>query len=480
MALTKWLPRTMTGLVTVGCLLACVPLVMALLWAGGELNQFKVRTERIASEGLKVSQLGGQLQDLLKSTERSLRQFAIVQDRGLLPVVNGYLSDASQTLLLLESLDTRHDLAAGLSSSRRSLQLLMDAWQSSLSDNQIQLVITAAEAMRAATQALVDLGRQHTIDDLKTLRADAETAQRAIAISIGALLPLTALLAYGFSVAITRPLRKMNRGLADLGYGRYKRPIVITYPREMQLLGRRLDWLRERLSELELNKDRFLRHVSHELKTPLASLEEGCALLLEGRLGLLSRQQDEVARIVSEATQELGKLIDNLLTYAEWRQGEQQVERTWFDAARLIEEVCEAYQLSMQRKELRFVKQIEVAQCFGQRARLKTAVDNLVSNAIKYAPSQTGIEISLRNVDGHYQLAVRDHGPGVPETERNHIFEPFFRGTESQESNIRGTGVGLSIVMETVKAHGGTVDVENAQPGARFLMIWPGTPHESV
>ncbi|MGH8480917.1 MAG: ATP-binding protein, partial [Nevskiaceae bacterium] len=323
-----------------------------------------------------------------------------------------------------------------------------------------------ADTIAAAGRATID--RQ-----LEAIAQATGEARAVMLLSALALIPLTALLAFGFSVAVTRPLRKMSAGIAALGRGRFEQRIEIAYPREMQLLGERLDWLRRRSAALEAEKDRFLRHVSHELKTPLATLQEGSSLLREGSLGALTAQQREVAQILVEAAVELNALIGNLLSYAEWEQEERQPEMAWFETRSLIAEVLIAHRLPMARRNLAVELGVRSPRLFGQRSRLRVALDNLIGNAIKHAPEGSAIEVRAGARDGSCELCVRDHGRGVASRETGRIFEPFVRGTEAEESGVRGTGIGLSIVRETALAHDGTVEVEDAQPGARFRMVWP-------
>ena len=122
---------------------------------------------------------------------------------------------------------------------------------------------------------------------------------------------------------------------------------------------------------------------------------------------------------------------------------------------------------------LRVDLQLPPLSLYGQRSQLRLALDNLLTNAIKHAPPGSTIEIAASAPDHQCQLSVRDHGRGVSNEDKDSIFEPFVRGTEVEEQGIRGTGVGLSIVKEVALAHGGTVVVEDAEPGARFRLAWP-------
>lgn len=468
-----WLPRTMTGLVAAGCLLAALPLLAALLLSGAMLDRLTRHTETLVHEGVMIARLGAELHDQLRDLERHAAQFAALADPALLDVFVARQTAAEETLRRIAQLGERREA--------RELQVELaaaaDGWLQAARRGELQMdamgvfgtLTPRADAISASGRATID--RQ-----LEAIGETTDQAHTVMLLSALALIPLTAALTFGFSVAITRPFRVISNGIAALGRGRYEQRIEIRYPREMQLLGERLDWLRRRSAALEAEKDRFMRHVSHELKTPLSTLQEGSALMREGSLGPLTAQQKEVAEILVEAAVELGALIGNLLCYAEWKQEERKPEMGWFEARPLISEVLIAHRLPMSRRNLTVELGMRSARLFGQRSRLRVALDNLIGNAIKHAPEGSAIEVRVGARDGSCELCVRDHGRGVPAQEMGRIFEPFVRGTEAEESGVRGTGIGLSIVKETARAHDGTVAVENANPGARFRMVWPCPP----
>jgi two-component system, NtrC family, sensor histidine kinase GlrK len=472
----------MTGLVAAGCLLAATPLLAALLLAGGVLDRLTRHTEALVQEGVMIARLGAELHDQLQDLQRNAEQFLVLGDPALLDVFDDRRRVAAETLRRIAD----YGAAGSAEQLHGELDIAADRWLQSarngtLQDDQALQAEAYGMFRRLAPQAgAISASGRATIDrQLEAISQATTQAHMVMLLSALALIPLTALLTYGFSVSVTRPFRVLSDGITALGRGRFEQRIEIAYPREMQLLGERLDWLRRRSAALEEEKDRFLRHVSHELKTPLATLQEGSALLREGSLGAMTNQQREVAEILVEAAVELGGLIGNLLAYAEWRQEERRPDMNWFETRPLISEVLIAHRLPMARRNLTVELGMRSPRLFGQRSRLRVALDNLIGNAIKHAPEGSAIEVRAGAKDGSCELCVRDHGRGVPSQEMGRIFEPFVRGDEAEESGVRGTGIGLSIVRETARAHDGTVEVENANPGARFRMVWPcpaGTP----
>jgi len=464
----------MTGLVAAGCLLAAIPLLAALLLAGAALGRLTTHTEALVREGVLSTRLGTELRDQLQDLERNAEQYAVLGDPALLDVFADRRRAAEDTLRAIGKVGG-HEVA-----QRLQLELAENAerWLAEIEHGATPVPNAAGAFGALATQAdAISAAGRATIDRQLEAVAHATTAAHTVMLlSALMLIPLTALLAFGFSVAVTRPLRLMSQGIAALGRGRYEQRIEIAYPREMQLLGERLDWLRRRSAALEDEKERFLRHVSHELKTPLSTLQEGSSLLRDRSLGTLTPQQSEVAHILGEAAAELGTLIGNLLSYAEWKQEERKPEMAWFESRALIAEVLIAHRLPMARRGLTVELAVRSPRLFGQRSRLRVALDNLIGNAIKHAPYGSVIEVRAGVREGSCELCVRDHGRGVPDQEQGRIFEPFVRGTEAEESSVRGTGIGLSIVRETARAHEGTVEVKDANPGALFRMVWPCPP----
>ncbi|HUS23337.1 MAG TPA: HAMP domain-containing sensor histidine kinase [Candidatus Binatia bacterium] len=476
---SAWLPKTMVGMVAAGCLLAGMPLLVTVVLASVQLERLTGHSHQLMDDGLTVVRLGAQLHDNVIDLERNARQYAVLADPELLKVFNNRLEAIEITLRQIEEHDFRAAFVGELARARDGLTDAVRSWNLALqSHGSLDDAIDKIHSLTAQSDVIIASGRAAIDAESSQLRRASLASRRLIFVAAMAVIPLTALLAWAFSLAVTRPLRRLAAAIGALGHSQYEKPIVIRQPAEMQVLGERLDWLRRRLAQLEADKDAFLRHVSHELKTPLASLREGAVLLHDGSLGPLAPQQQEVAQILAESARELGQQIDNLLTYAEWREERRHAEAAWFDTRPLVEEVLHAQRLPMARRHLRTELDLAAPRLFGQRARLRVALDNLIGNALKHAPAGSAIRVAARqDATGGFELAVRDYGRGVAASDKQRIFEPFVRGTEAEEFSVRGTGVGLSIVMEAAMAHDGSIEVEDACPGARFVLRWPGASH---
>lgn len=466
---------SMPALVAVGCLIVALPLLASTLFSLLTLQQVSLGIRTVLEQEFTATQIGMRLRNQTIDLERSIRQYQVLKSPKLLPVVDNHWSQTDALITRLnglhrnnsqqtESLKLRHDFNQARQSWK--LEETNDAATQVTMVKRIQALEDVVESILESNSLQIDVQSKH-------LLASTKQARIRIILSAVGLLLLGSLLAWAFIRVVTTPLLQLMRAIVDLRRGNYQSPVVISFPSEFRRVGQRLDWLRQRLSKLEADKDQFLRQVSHEFKTPLASLREGTELLSGGAIGELRPSQAEVVEIMDESSRELESLIDNLLAYAEWRAERQFTQEQWFDARELLDEVLASHRLPMTKRKLTVKLQARAKSLFGRRTQLRVALDNLVTNAIKHAPVNSTIEFEVEDDAKQFVVTVRDWGCGVPDAEKDAIFKPFSRGVEIEEQGIRGTGVGLAIVLETIRAHGGSVSVEDAFPGARFRLVWP-------
>jgi two-component system, NtrC family, sensor histidine kinase GlrK len=319
-----------------------------------------------------------------------------------------------------------------------------------------------AEQVRLATEAR----NQVLMDELEAGRALlGRQILAAIAVAI--------VMALGFGVWLARPLKRLEQAVVSLGENRLDRPIDIRGPADVRLVGRRLEWLRLRLAELDSDKSRFLRHVSHELKTPLAALREGVSLLEEGVTGTLSDDQREVARILRQNTAVLQSQIEDLLRFNAAAFEARRLVRRKTELVALIKQLVAQQQLQWQARQLALHVDGPPLVAEVDADKLGTALGNLLSNAIRFSPVGATIHFSVTRVPGRACIDIVDQGPGVAAADRARVFEPFYRGERQPSDAVRGSGIGLSIVHEYITAHGGQIELLDDGPGAHFHIELP-------
>jgi two-component system, NtrC family, sensor histidine kinase GlrK len=277
-----------------------------------------------------------------------------------------------------------------------------------------------------------------------------------------------------FTLLLARPIRQLDRVIAELGRGTFSRPIRVNGPSDLEALGGQLEWLRLRLLDLAQEKNKFLRHMSHELKTPLANIREGTELLMDGSVGALADDQREVTAILRENGMKLQRLIENLLSFSAWQAKSTGLEVSEFRLRPLVKTVLESQQLTLVSQRVRLDVKVEDVLLAADRAKLRLILDNLLSNAIKFTPRGGTIHIHASAQRAQLTLEVADSGPGIPLEERSRIFEAFYQGRTPQGGHVKGTGIGLSVVIEFVHAHAGTIEIVDGEyTGAHFRIRLP-------
>jgi two-component system sensor histidine kinase GlrK len=306
------------------------------------------------------------------------------------------------------------------------------------------------------------------------MQSMAATAQRTVVLLSLAVIPGALMFSALFIALISRPIRQLDLAIHRLGTGEFTAPVHLTGPQDLQALGQRLNWLRWRLLELEEEKHKFLRHVSHELKTPLTALREGMALVAEEGIGPLNQAQREVMDILQRNGQQLQKLIEDLLNFHL-----AQARNTAFEAKplrleQILNEVCAAHQLAMRAKALTLEHTWTAVAVFADAEKLRIAVDNVLSNAVKFSPHGGTITVTLIREGEVATVDILDHGPGISSYDKPRVFEAFYQGSVAPQGPVKGSGLGLSIAREYVMAHHGTIAIIDDVPhGAHFRITLP-------
>jgi two-component system sensor histidine kinase GlrK len=332
----------------------------------------------------------------------------------------------------------------------------------------------AASNLSAATGEQIETG-------LSRMQASTNDTQEYLFWQSAGLIFLTALLVAIFTFVLLRPIRQIDQAISQLGKGTFSKPINVRGPTDLVNLGRQLEWLRVRLLDLAQERNRFLRHMSHELKTPLASIREGTELLMDGAVGELDSAQREVATILRDNGIKLQQLIENLLSFSAWQARHAGLEISEFRLRQLVKTALETHQLTLLAQRVHLDLKVQDIELRADRAKLKLILDNLLSNALKYSPRGGTIFIHALSDKDVLVLNVADTGPGISKDERNAIFQAFYSGSAPVAGHLKGTGIGLSVVSEFVTAHGGSIEiVDGIYPGAHFRVRLPLAPSLEV
>lgn len=229
----------------------------------------------------------------------------------------------------------------------------------------------------------------------------------------------------------------------------------------------------------EVRRD-FVANISHELKTPI-----GAVSLLAEALESAANEPDEVKRFARRLSIEAGRLrriTHELIELSRLQSAEPLVAANRVDVDTVIAQALDRNRVAADKHGITLVSGGDAGtEVFGDETLLATAVHNLVANAIQYSPDTSRVGIGVSSTDGVVEIAVTDQGVGIPDAERDRVFERFFRVDAARSRNTGGTGLGLSIVKHVVQNHGGDVRVWSHQGiGSTFTIRLPEASHSST
>jgi len=222
-------------------------------------------------------------------------------------------------------------------------------------------------------------------------------------------------------------------------------------------------------------KSDFVANVSHELRTPLALIRLYAETLELGRLMAKDKYQ-EYFRIIREESERLTALINNILDFSRIEAGRKEYEFKETNLAELVHSTLESYRFQIQQNGFAFEENIsgDIPPVIVDREAIAGSLLNLLNNALKYSKDRKYIGVSLYRSNSRVNLEVQDRGIGIPKNEQEKIFEKFYRCGDALVHNIKGSGLGLSLVRHIARAHGGDVLVESApEKGSKFTIALP-------
>jgi two-component system, OmpR family, sensor histidine kinase CpxA len=283
------------------------------------------------------------------------------------------------------------------------------------------------------------------------------------------------LICYLLARYLTAPIVKLRAGVRQLASGDVKArvgPGIGCRSDELADLAHDFDAMADRIEALISAQQRLLGDISHELRSPLTRLNLSLAIARRNAGEAASGEHD---RIEAEAAR-INTLIDQLLMLTRLESGVEEVEDESIYLTQLVQEtVADAdFEAQNLNRAVRIVESDE-SLVTGSRLLLRSAVENVVRNAVRYTAEGTAVEITLRvedaGDDSTAVISVRDHGPGVPEESLDDLFRPFYRVTEARDRQSGGTGLGLAITERAVRLHGGAVKAVNAPGGGLLVEI---------
>jgi two-component system sensor histidine kinase CpxA len=284
--------------------------------------------------------------------------------------------------------------------------------------------------------------------------------QSNVLLPLGIIFLFLSLFSYGLFRYLASPLRKLSLAVERFGQGDLNARVDIHRNDEIGALGLRFNQMADRLQTLLAAERRLLEDVSHELRSPLARMQFALAAFpkTEATQTSIQRLRREIDR--------LGELVSYLLqvTRAEGDPGTLRQEEV--ELADFVQALADECAIEAEAKHCVLKTALESPLWLtADRELLRRAIENVLRNAIRYAPEQSEIVIELSRQEPYAHLTIRDQGPGVPDEMLTKIFQPFFRVDSSRSAATGGVGLGLAITQRAVALHKGKVEAINQRPG---------------
>ena len=470
-------PRSFLGLLLAGFTLVALPLIGALAYSAWHTERLAEQSGNAVFNAAQAARASRSLVNRIGSIERLAQQIAVTSDGELADDFARVHASFKQVAGELARLPLDEAQLVALNRTVEQEQALFDE----LTANPRPVLdprAVGAKAGQLAENAYQTLAISYLVADreVERLRANAEAVQQRLILLVIFSTALALSIALALTRFIVRPIAQLDASIRQLGSADFSRPIRVRGPADLQYLGERLDWLRRRLTELEAEKNRFLRNLSHELKTPLTALREGAELLNDQVAGPLAPAQRQVVAIMRDNSLKLQRMIEDLLDYQRALRAAASLDVEPVALQDVVREAAKAHQLAARAKHQRVALELEPVTLLADAEKLRSIVDNLLGNAVKFTPEGGTISVVAREQQGEATIEVIDSGPGVPSEERESIFDTFFRGRAKASGRVEGSGLGLAIAREYVEAHGGRIAVVAGGRGGHFRVTLPRKP----
>jgi two-component system sensor histidine kinase GlrK len=474
-------------LVFAGAMVYQLTLVRSLVSANRDLSSAKSRAAKLAFDGIRI----------LKEMEESFDKLEATEDEIYETKIESLRKRYADGLEALGSLGLSGEEAAHLSSLQVRWRTLpptreMSGGGESFADS-LRALRGETEGILAAVEASIDVQAEDSV-------TTGELADR-IALAVVAVALALSLLVVGLTVrSINEPLRRLIAGTRAVAEGEFDLELDATRGDEFSLLAADFNAMVSRLGELDEMKKDLLSHVSHELKTPLATLQETQRILLEEVPGPLNEGQRRLLELNLKSSERLSRLISKLLDLSRLEAGELAYDFAPREIGQLVGDAVTELEPRAREARVRLEARLPGApmelRCDGDR--LIQVVENLVENAIKFSPAEGVVQVRVRfaatpppslpgdslpsalygreDGAGAVLVTVSDSGPGVPDAEKKKVFEKFHQASQRRGGSVGGAGLGLAICRSIVEAHQGALWVtDNSPAGSTFWLLLPAS-----
>lgn len=455
--------------------LAFVPLSLVVILFLQTLDHELARGQQQSLLVQEVSQQFNKLNDNSASLERAIRQNWLLNNQELEQVIiNQWLQTEQGYQLLVQKLNKNADVAIW-----QQLLKQLSVVGNIIEETGANSAQQNSESLNQLNQLLLEAQRwlsQWQQQQITVSQQNIQALQLRFVRWLMLLIPLSIVSAAFFIWLMSRGLNRITEAISLLGQGRFQHKVEVQGSAELVALSKKLEWMRQQLAKLEQQKTTFLQHVTHELKTPLASIIEGTELLREEIAGPVNAQQQTVLTLLNQNSERLHNMIKSLLNYNAIKIKRDHCRQ--LDIQVLKQTIEQHFEQRLASKQQALTWQLEQNNpCYLDADLLEIILVQLVSNGLKFSPVQVNVTIVMTFAANSLLIAVIDGGPGVSDVEQERVFDAFYLGQQGKQNQVQGSGLGLTLVKECVEQLGGNINLTSpCQPnggGTRFDITLP-------
>lgn len=476
---------SLKSLIVLGFVIAVIPLFLAVMYAAFGMRETSILGRAINSEVFEQTKAIRLVLQKTGDVERKARLFVLLSDPTLRQPYEreSYESTRAsfkQALSTLLKLHVDNKIALLVNELSEKEDLIYQQIIGSTSENSLKLPVDEAfQGLRESSYSLSREFESHVDREFNELHRQSESLEQGLLFKGAILLAISFTFIAILLAILSRSMRQLDVSIRRLGSGELDEAIAVTGPSDLRYLGERLEWLRTHLLELEVSKQQFMRNVAREIELPLENIREGAQLLVNEADEQADSTQANIAQLLRNNVDKLKTVSEELLRYSQINAKPEMNRKGSVNMKVLLESVIEDFQPRLQAKTIGLKMLVRPVEISGIHEQLRGIIEQLLSNAVKYSPPNGEIRIMLRDSGTQMELEVEDEGPGIALEDREHVFEPFFRGKTSPfDEDVEGPGLGLAIVREYVANHQGKVDIIDSrqdQQGARIRVQLPLT-----
>jgi two-component system, NtrC family, sensor histidine kinase GlrK len=488
----KDLKRTITirQKLIIGAGLIIVSILIISLYAILQLRQLDTLITTAVTVDEKILRGSDNLKIFLVVQMSNERKFHITDDADFRRLFDENTKEFRATITAMEAIAENEEVRGLIARVKADYQNYLQIAAAGFAKNE-----QAPEAAAHQRQQKVESEMNDSLEDLYDMAQQVLNRKMASSQQIssgGARIAVliaffTALCGMIFAILIARsiylPLRRLKDATHYIARGDFSKKINIARQDEIGDLSDSFNMMCDRLLELDRLKSDFISNITHDLKTPLASITEANQLMLDGAAGDTTQQQQRLLGIIREDSARLTRLISSVIDLAKMESGILNYDLLPADICMLTLEAVESVRFLASSKNIAIAFQPDksLPQLLIDDDKMRQALINLLSNAIKFTPAGGTVTVSIARTDKHpaefasrqaAMISITDTGVGIVDADLPRVFEKFFRG--SAGSVGKGSGLGLTIAHHIVQAHGGLIWAESTPgSGSTFYVLLP-------